>query len=78
MTCLSCLLMCQYPVVLQQAPPLLEQVCTAVNSKTRSKKVPLHVDAYNVPGSVSLQHLLMLMQEMMQVMSMTLKGGGQA
>lgn len=48
------------------------------HSKTRSKKVPLHVDAYNGPGSVSLQHLLMLMQEIMQMMSVTLKGGGQA
>lgn len=42
------------------------------------KKVSLHVDAHHVPGSDSIQHLLMLMQEMMQVMSMTLKGGGQA
>ena len=42
------------------------------------KKVPLHVDAHNVPASDSLQHLLMLMQEMVQVMLMTLKGDGQA
>jgi hypothetical protein len=42
------------------------------------KRVFLHLAAHNVPGSHSLQHLLMLMQEMMQVMSLTLKGGGQA
>ncbi len=76
MTCAEGLLMCQYPGVLQRGPPHLEQVHTAVIVKLAQESSLCMVLLKFL--AVSKRHILMLKQELMQGMPMTLRRGGQA